>query len=288
LVGVMTDWVGPGSPYTVLFDQQSPVGHGLPPAIQAIYGDWRLLEPSDRPYDYANFVISHDGRVSFNLPDALGGGAVSLDNRHDQWLMGLLRARADAVLVGDATLRLEPDHVWTAGGIFPEDASAFDRLRQAEGRTPLPLQVFASLHGDIPDEAAVFQQSGLRVVIASTTSGVAQARALLHRYAGVDYLDLGAEQTNLGLLTHTLYRDYGVRSLLCEGGPRLYGSMLAAGEVDEEFLTISPIAIGNPAGGTPRPGLVEGVAFDPATVPRSTLVSVRRAGDYLFLRSRYR
>jgi 5-amino-6-(5-phosphoribosylamino)uracil reductase len=99
---------------------------------------------------------------------------------------------------------------------------------------------------------------------------------------------MGAEPTDLRLLTHTLYRDYGVRSLLCEGGPRLYGSMLVAGEVNDEFLTISPIAVGNPAGGTPRPGLVEGVAFDPATVPRSTLVSVRRAGDYLFLRSRYR
>src|SRR6185312_6385587 len=158
----------------------------------------------------------------------------------------------------------------------------------AEGRTPVPLQVFASLQGDIPAEAAVFQQAGLRVVIAGTTSGVAQARARLHHCAGMDYLDLGAEPTDLGLLTHILYRDYGVRSLLCEGGPRLYGSMLAAGAVDEEFLTISPIAIGNPAHGTPRPGLVEGVAFDPATVPRSTLVSVRRAGDYLFLRSRYR
>src|SRR5579864_168231 len=121
MVGVMAIWIGPGSPYSVLFDEESRPGRSLPPTVQAMYGDWRLPEPADRPYVYVNFVLSHDGRVSFNLPGALGGGAVSLFNRHDQWLMGLLRARADAVLVGDNTLRLEPEHIWTAAGIFPED-----------------------------------------------------------------------------------------------------------------------------------------------------------------------
>jgi riboflavin biosynthesis pyrimidine reductase len=233
-------------------------------------------------------VISHDGRVSFNLPDALGAGSVSLGNRHDQWLMGLLRARADAVLVGDNTLRLEPEHVWTSAWIFPEDSAAFAGLRQAEGREKLPLQVFASLDGTVPAEAAIFQHPGIRIVIATTTPGIARARALLARYTCVEYLDLGPERTDLTLLTRALYRDYGVRSLLCEGGPRLYGSLLAAGEIDDEFLTVSPITLGNPATGTPRPSLVEGVAFDPATAPRAGLISVRRAGDFLFLRSRYR
>jgi riboflavin biosynthesis pyrimidine reductase len=35
-------------------------------------------------------------------------------------------------------------------------------------------------------------------------------------------------------------REQGVRALLCEGGPRLHGSLQAAGLVDELFLTIAP------------------------------------------------
>jgi riboflavin biosynthesis pyrimidine reductase len=42
----------------------------------------------------------------------------------------------------------------------------------------------------------------------------------------------------------SLRRDHGVRSLLCEGGPILFGSLLRAGLVDELFLTISPVLVG--------------------------------------------
>ncbi len=58
------------------------------------------------------------------------------------------------------------------------------------------------------------------------------------------------------------------------------------GQVDE-FLTLSPIVIGNPRGGSARPGLVEGVAFDPIAPPTSRLIGVRKADNYIFLRSRY-
>jgi len=84
--------------------------------------------------------------------------------------------------------------------------------------------------------------------------------------------------------------DRGYGRLLCEGGPRAYGSLLRAGQIDDEFLTLSPIVIGNhPAGaGRHRPSLIEGVAFAPGETPVQRLLSVRRAGDLLFLRSRYR
>ena len=283
----MNAWQGPGSPYTVLFDDDTREGRPLPRAVQAIYGDWRVPQFADRPYVYANFVTTRDGRVSFNMPGALGGGAVSLSNRHDQWLMGLLRARADAVLVGDNTLRLEPEHLWIAEAIFHQDAAAFAALRRSEGRQVLPLQVFASYDGNLHADAAIFRVPGIRVLIATTTGGVRRARAAVGHFECVEYLDLGAEHTDLSALTAALYRDYRVMSLLCEGGPRLYGSLLAAGEVDDEFLTLSPILIGEAQGGPPRPSLVEGTAFDPASALRSTLISVRRVGDYLFLRSRY-
>jgi riboflavin biosynthesis pyrimidine reductase len=79
-----------------------------------------------------------------------------------------------------------------------------------------------------------------------------------------------------------------VRSLLCEGGPTLYGAFVAAGLVDDEFLTLSPLLIGNPTMAAARPGLIEGVGFVPDAAPRVRLLSVRKAGEFLFLRSTYR
>jgi riboflavin biosynthesis pyrimidine reductase len=284
----VVQWHGPGDTFAVLWDGDDREGLPLPEAVRLIYGDWYLPQFAERPYVYANFVISHDGRVSFGVPGAVGGGTVSRFNTHDQWLMGLLRARADAVVVGDNTLRLEPEHCWTAEYIYPPDAAAFAALRQAEGRASLPLHIFASFDGNIYPEALVFHVPGIRVLIATTAAGVVRARGLLGHVPAVEYLALGHESVDLSALMHVLRHQFGTRSLLCEGGPTLYGSLLEAGQVDDEFLTLSPVVIGEPRGESARPSLVEGVGFPPDTPPTSRLLSVRRVGDYLFLRSRYR
>ena len=190
------------------------------------------------------------------------------------------------MLMGDPTLHIEPEHIWTAEYIFPDDSAAFQALRRHEGRQATPLQVFLSLTGDLRADAAVFARPDLHIVVATTTAGRSRALASLRAAAHVDVLDLGAEQCDIAALMRLLFERYGVRSLLCEGGPRVYGSFLAAGQVDDEFLTLAPLLIGNPAGGPPRPGLVEGVAFDPASAPRPRLLSLRRVGDHLFMRAR--
>jgi len=59
------------------------------------------------------------------------------------------------------------------------------------------------------------------------------------------WVDLGERLRSL--------RQEGVRALLCEGGPRLYGSLQALGLVDELFLTIAPKLAGGDA-----PRIVEG------------------------------
>ena len=275
-------------PFTLLFDDEATRGATLPGDLRAIYGgDWSLPEPDGQPYTYANFALSRDGRVSFNEPGHLGGGDVSGFSTHDRWLMGLLRARADAVVVGDNTLRLEPDHLWTCEYIFQD--KAFTALREAEGRKPQPIQIFLSLTGDFDTGAAVLCQPHLDVLIATTARGYEKAAAL-RCAANVTVLNLGEERVDLSRFVRVLHSDFGVDTLLCEGGPRVYGSFVAAGLIDDEFLTLCPTVIGNPvAAGSikPRPGLVEGMAFRPNAPPKSIPTSLRRAGDHLFLKSRY-
>jgi riboflavin biosynthesis pyrimidine reductase len=75
----------------------------------------------------------------------------------------------------------------------------------------------------------------------------------------------------------------GHQLILCEGGPTLLGSLLAASFVDELFLTISPLLAGR-AAQCPRPGLIENAEFLPTRSIAGRLLSMRRSHSHLFAR----
>ena len=59
-----------------------------------------------------NFVSTLDGIVSFLIPGKEGGGEISGHDEADRFIMGLLRASADAVMVGVGTLHAtHPRHL---------------------------------------------------------------------------------------------------------------------------------------------------------------------------------
>ena len=70
-----------------------------------------------------------------------------------------------------------------------------------------------------------------------------------------------------------------MESLLCEGGPTLNRALLAAGLLDELFLTLSPVVTGDET----QPAIVMGGAA--AASPRAlALRSVATADGDLYLR----
>jgi riboflavin biosynthesis pyrimidine reductase len=277
---------GPGSAFVCLFDAEGDEGLVLPPQIQAIYGPWPIPRDNQLPYTYVNFVVSRDGRVSFNEPGKSSGGPISGHNRHDRWLMALLRARADAVLIGASALEYAPRQTWHAQGIFPDDAAAWEELRHREGRRPIALHVIATRSGKIRRQSPVLQDPSVPALVVSNDAGVRHAREQIGTAPNVEFLSTG-EHLDYRKLVAELGRAYRVKTLLSEAGPHVYAALLEANVVDDEFLTLSPIIAGNSAG-HPRPGLVEGVAFSPDTPPRSRLLALYRSGDHLFLHSRYK
>src|ERR1700753_1768080 len=90
----------------------------LPEGLRARYdGDLSVPPaPQDRPYCIANFVSTLDGVVSFNLPGQSEGSQISGSNEEDHFIMGLLRAAADAVIIGSGTLQTTGPH----GAWLPE------------------------------------------------------------------------------------------------------------------------------------------------------------------------
>jgi riboflavin biosynthesis pyrimidine reductase len=284
---------GPGSPFELLVDREELSladrnivdGRGLPAEFREIYqGDWVIPNADWGLYRYSNFVVSHDGRISFAIPGHEGGGDVSGFNPHDQWLMGLLRARADAVVVGANTLRSESEHVWTAQFIFPSDGEAFASLRALEARASNPLQVCVTRSGDIYPDAAVFHDSSLHCVVITTREGATRLPGFTQ--TNVEVVVAGETDVNLETGFSELSSRFGVQTILCEGGPRLYAAVIEANQLDDEFLTRSPIVIGSDPQ-SPRPGLIEGAVFPPTPAHSTRLVNLRIAGEHLFQRTRW-
>src|SRR5437879_2487329 len=145
-----------------------------------------LTRPLEELYDgglslskdavYANFVSSLDGVASLGGRRG-SGSAISGRDGADRFVMGLLRALADAVLVGAGTLRIEGGQPWSPGWISPDHADAYATL----GR-PDPLLVVVTSSGDLdPDEPAL---QGSTLVVAST-GGAARLRGRLPASVGL-------------------------------------------------------------------------------------------------------
>lgn len=278
------------SVFTVLQERTTEAG-GLPPVLEAGYGGALGFPepPRHRPYVITSFITSLDGVVSFN--DCLGrqGSRISGGSPGDRWLLGLLRGVADAVLVGAGTLREETAHVWTTRALRDAPADEVERWRRETGRPLHPHQCIVTGRGILPESAALFQRPDLSPLILTTRegkdSGAFPQIPGLSVFAWTDHnggVDLPAA-------LEFLRREMGVRLLLCEGGPKLYLSLLEAGCVDECFQTIAPCVIGSGTDDAPRRTLGDGRAWGAEEAPRFRLQSVRagvRDPDLLFLRYR--
>jgi riboflavin biosynthesis pyrimidine reductase len=125
---------------------------------------------------------------------------------------------------------------------------------------------------DLPWDAGLFAAAGQPVLVYTGSDADAPAVA-----ADLEVVRLGDPSPAAALAD---LRARGVRALLCEGGPTLNRALLAAGLVDELFLTLSPLLAGN----ADAPRIVEGEDLpDPLTME---LAWVLRHGDELYLRYR--
>ena len=222
-------------------------------------------------------MTSLDGIVAVD-PEAEGqGGLISGGVPADRFLMGLLRAFADVVLVGAGTLRAEPRHLWTPARVYPPAAEGFAQLRAARGQPAEPPLAVVSASGEVDPELPALR-GGMILTTRRGAGRIAGAGS-----AGVEVKVLGEGLRVPVAAAVDSLRAAGHRAILTEGGPQLFGQLLAAGLVDELFLTLSPVLAGRERGGE-QAGLVEGTALLPEIESRATLLDARRSGSHLFLR----
>ena len=257
-------------------------GFGMPLDLERRYGGLLAipLRP-DRPTVMANFVSTVDGIVALGTGELSGGGPISGFHEPDRFVMGLLRALADVVVIGAGTLRGSDSHRWTPAHVHPGSAASFAAWRESMGLSPVPTTVIVTAGGEIPTNHPGLSDPSIPVTVVTTPAGAA-------RLAGVDlgtHVAVRAVQATRAVTAHdvlTLASDDGARLILTEGGPHLLGSFVDADLLDELFLTVSPQLVGR--AGEDRLGLVEGLALSPEDGRWQDLVSIRRSGDHLFVR----
>ena len=232
-----------------------------PVAFPGLYlaHDLRRLGNAAKPYVYANFVSSLDGRIAVPRPD--GDGLTvpgTIANDRDWRLFQELAAQADLIISSGRYLR-----EWAAGRaqeILRVDDPRFADLRawrQARNLPPQPdiVIVSGSLRFPVPD---LLTAGGRRFVV--VTSGapdparVADVEAQGGRVviAGETAVDGGQMVARLGAL--------GYRTIYSAAGPRILHLLASAGALDRLYLTHASRLLG----GTPYAGIVDGPLFQPA------------------------
>jgi riboflavin biosynthesis pyrimidine reductase len=258
-------------------------GVGMSASLRARYGsDLSIPLRADRPTTIVNFVSTLDGVVSYNTPEAAGGGEISGHFEPDRFVMGLLRALADVVLVGAATLRADPHGAWTPRSGHPDSEADFRELRERLGLRPNPITAVVSGSGSIDLHHPGLADPAIDVVVITTDAGERSLRRQESR-SHVEVLSVGDRVDPNDVLDALASRS--AELVLCEGGPHLFSQLLRAGLVDELFLTMAPQIAGR-SSSISRLSLVEGTAFKVADAPWARLADLRRAGDHLFARYR--
>ncbi|MGY1642583.1 dihydrofolate reductase family protein [Geodermatophilus sp. SYSU D00703] len=173
-----------------------------------------------------DFVASLDGAIT------VGGRSAGLGSPGDKRVFRALRALADVVLVGHGTASTE--------GYRPVVADpAVTALRTALGRpASAPIAVVSRRASLAPGDRLAVPTT---LLVTCAAADLARRAALAD--AGVTVLVCGEDDVDLPLAVDEL-AGRGLEQVLCEGGPALLSSALAAGVVDELDLTVAPALVG--------------------------------------------
>jgi riboflavin biosynthesis pyrimidine reductase len=199
--------------------------------------------PADRRWVRAMMVTTLDGAAAG--PDGLSG---SISSDVDKAVFNAVRRLAGVVLVGAGTVRAEGYGPMRAK---PEDAEA----RAAAGLAPAPVLAIVSGSLDLDFTGELFAESTERPLVV-TGSDPDPERAELARRHGE--LVVTAEERPGAEAVLQALEEHGHRRVVCEGGPTLLESLVAADLLDEADITVSPTFAGTAQ--TPRTSGLDAVA----------------------------
>jgi riboflavin-specific deaminase-like protein len=212
------------------------ISRGWPSRDVAMLDDDQLAEcyaVNDRSSQSVrvNFVASIDGAATDH------GLSAGLSGQADKRVFDLLRRLSDVILVGAGTVRAE------GYGAMQLDLASV-QARRANGLADQPVFAIVSGALRLDPESTVFTNAPVRAIVVTVEASSRAKQKALSRVA--DVVVCGEESIDVDVMLDAFVQR-GLRQLLCEGGPTLFGTLLEADRVDELCLTISPLVEGGDA-----------------------------------------
>jgi riboflavin-specific deaminase-like protein len=262
--------------------------HGAPTTVERLIDELACLPPAmggpregdladraaagarSRPYLLLNMVSTADGRAT------LGGRSGAIGGEADKELFHGLRTAVDAVMAGAGTVRAERYR-----RLVRDERRR--QIRRERGLAEEPLACIVSgrlaLTGEIPLLAD--PDARVAIVTASAASLPEDCRARIEYVRAAREGVLDPPSLDLPSAMSELRERFGVRTVLCEGGPHLNSQLLAEGLVDELFLSLSPKLAGGDAASEPL-RILSGPELDPPVTLE--LLAALEHDSHLFLR----
>lgn len=180
--------------------------------------------PEAREWIAERYALAGESWTAVNMITTMNGSAAGEDgtsdtisNRVDRTILSVIRDQADAVLVGAQSLRAE-------GYTIPRRAALAVLTRSGD-------------LGDVPDNEGARERLIVLCPRASVPKVTARMDGRVRAVIGIEAADPSPAQILATLA------DHGLKRVICEGGPTVTGSFLAAGAIDEIFLTAAPSVV---------------------------------------------
>lgn len=225
----------------------------------------------NRPYVICHMVPSVDGRIVTERWNLGKNGLAAYESVAETF-------DADAWIIG--RISMEP---------YAGDGKGKARIPQRKARGRIARTDFIAPH-DADSYAIAIDPSGkLRWrmndidgehVITVLTEGVSDNYLAFLREKGISYIFGGRTKIDLARVLAKLKKDFGIRTLLLEGGGTINGSFLEADLIDELSILVAPVADGS----TGTPTLFDTTRSRGPVRPLELIGIRKEKGDLVWLR----
>jgi 2,5-diamino-6-(ribosylamino)-4(3H)-pyrimidinone 5'-phosphate reductase len=196
------------------------------------------MESSRKPHVLMMSEITADGKLTLKR-GASSKILMKYMAPETEILLHRTRAECDAIMVGSNTIKID---------------NSFLTVRKVPGKSP--LRVIPNSRADLPLDANVLKPDAPTLIAVSSMAPMEQVEAI--RALGVSVVEAGDRHVHLPTLMEILWDQFGVRTMMIEGGPTLNWYMLRDRLVDEIRLIHLPFIVG----GADTPSLVGGMHIE--------------------------
>lgn len=212
---------------------------------------------SKKPFVYANFIVSLDGRIAVPHEDGNGQAVpTSIANERDWRLFQELATQSDLLISSGRYLR-----DWAAGRaqeILRVDDPRFSDLKEWRLDHNLPPQpdiaiISGSLEFPIPQ---VLTKSGRKVIVFTKQNPDMERVKEIETRGGKVFV--GGDSSVSGVMMVQRMLELGYQTIYSAAGPKIFHLLLKAGVIDKLYLTHAFRLLG----GQLFSSIVEGDLFD--------------------------